>query len=49
MVKEGNSDLEHKNCYKNYEGTSTGMESELAVRGVREISEEYDADCDEIL
>ena len=25
---------EHENCYKNYEGSSTGMDTHMAVTGV---------------
>ena len=31
----------HSNCYKNYEGSSQGMESELALKAVKSVSEKF--------
>jgi len=33
-------------CFKNYVGTSQGMESEMAIRGVQYLAEQFDLHCD---
>ena len=40
--KSNIGEKEHENCYKNYEGPSTGMEQDLAVKLIRDLNKNHD-------
>ncbi len=48
MCAKGVDTTKHQ-CFKNYDGSSAGMESDMAVRGVEFLAETYDIHCDCII
>ena len=39
----------HKNCFRKYSGSSTGMEEKLVVDGIKELFEKYEIEINEIV
>lgn len=48
LINKGEK-LEHFNCFRNYSGSSTGMESFMAVKGVKELKENHEIEVNEII
>ena len=49
VCNKSSNNEEHVNCFKNYSGTSKGMEAFLNLKGVETIDKKYEMHVNEII